>query len=87
MKRDYGERECQKSSTERKILSGKREVITIAPITTSKKLREELAKIDSENITATKKRSKKSALSKTQVQIRRKILHQCVPIVFTYNRK
>ena len=43
--------------------------------------------IDRESISASKKRRRKIAVLKTQVQIRRKVLGQIVPIVFTSNRK
>ena len=56
-------------------------------ITTSEELQEELLTIDRENISASKKRNKKMEVLRTQVQIRRKVLGQTVPIVFTSNRK
>ena len=56
-------------------------------ITTSEELQEELRTMDRENISASKKRNKKIEVLKTQVQIRRKVLGQTVPIVFTSNRK
>ena len=83
MVRENAKRVAQKE----KLCQEKEKLSQLHLIITSKELREELAKIDSEDMTATKKRSKKSALLKTQVQIRRKILHQSVPIVFTSNRK
>ena len=56
-------------------------------IITSEELQEKLLMIDRESISASKKRNKKISVLKTQVQIRRKVLSQTVPIVFTSNRK
>ena len=56
-------------------------------ITTSEELKEELQNIDSEKISAAKKRNKKVTLLKLQIKIRRKVLCQTVPIVFTINYK
>lgn len=54
-------------------------------ITTSEELQEELCIIDRESISVSKKRNKKITVLKTQVQIRRKVLGQTVPVVFTSN--
>ena len=49
-----------------------------------KELEEEMLKIDMmSNISDTRKRSLKIGVIKTQVQIRRKVLRQSVPITFT----
>ena len=55
-------------------------------IITSEELQEKLLMVDRESISASKKR-KQIAVLKTQVQIRRKVLGQTVPIRFTSNRK
>ena len=56
-------------------------------ITTSEELKEELININNENISTSKKKNKKITLLRTQIKIRRKVLCQTVPIVFTTNRK
>ena len=62
-------------------------ILQLHLITTSEELKEELLNIESEKISASKKRNKKITLLKTQIKIRRKILNQNIPIVFTNNRK
>ncbi len=52
-------------------------------ITTAEELEQVLSQIDEENITTAKKKNKKREVLKTQVQIRRKVLGQHVPITFT----
>ena len=56
-------------------------------VTSSDELKDELLAIDKETISTTKKKSKKIELLKTQIRIRKKVLCQTVPIVFTTNRK
>ena len=56
-------------------------------ITWSQELKEEMPKIDTKDISTTKKRSLKTSILKTQVQIRKKVLGQSVPITFTSNHK
>ena len=55
-------------------------------ITSSDELREELHAIDQESMSSAKKK-KKLELVRTQVRIRKKVLCQTLPIVFTTNRK
>ena len=43
--------------------------------------------IDSDNLGAAKKRATKVCFLKTQIKIRKKVLEQDVPIVFTHYRK
>ena len=59
----------------------------LSQLTVSQELEEEMLKIDMKNISATKKRSLKLGILKTQVQIRKKVLGQAVPITFTSNCK
>ena len=56
-------------------------------ITTPEELEQVLKQVDEEKITAAKKRTKKREVLKTQVQIRKKVLSQNVPITFTVNRR
>ena len=56
-------------------------------ITTPEEIVEVLKQVDKEKITAAKKRTKKREVLKTQVQIRKKVLSQNVPITFTVNRR
>ena len=50
-------------------------------ITTSQELTEELLKIDMKNMSATRNRSLKMDILKTQVRIRKEVLGQTVPII------
>ena len=55
--------------------------------TSSDELKEELLAIDKETISTTKKKNKKIKLLKTQIRIRKKVLCQNVPVVFSTNKK
>ena len=56
-------------------------------ITSSDELKEEILAIDKQSISTTKKKNQKLELLKTKIRIRKKVLCQNVPIVFTCNRK
>ena len=78
---------AKKVALKEKMCREKEKLSQLHLITTSSELREELVRIDRDSVSATKKRNKKIDLLKTQVQIRRKVLGQTVPIVFTSSRK
>lgn len=56
-------------------------------ITTSTELHETLQVIDTESISAQRKKSKKISVLKTQIRIRKKVLGQDIRIVFSHARK
>ena len=56
-------------------------------IATSQELHDVIQEIEAENTTDSKKRSKKLALVRTQIQIRKKILKQNIQIVLSRSRK
>ena len=78
---------AKRAALKERLCSEKEQLSQVHLITTSQELQQELLLIERENISASKKKSKKILLLKTQVQIRRKVLGQTVPIVFTSHRK
>lgn len=83
MIKEHTKREANK----KKLYEEKQKLCQLHLITHSQELEEEMLKIDMRDISATKKRSLKIGILKTQVQIRKKVLGQSVPITFTSNRK
>ena len=77
-KREAAQKKCRKE---------KEKLSQMHLITTSKELKEELLKINSEKISPAKKRNKKITLLQTQVKIRKKVLSQSVLITFSKNRR
>ena len=83
MIKEHAEREAMK----KKLYDKKQKLSQLHLITQSQELKEEMLKIDMKDISATKKRSLKMSILKTQVQIRKKVLGQSVPITFTFSHK
>lgn len=83
MIKDHAKREAMK----KRLYDLKQKLSQLHLITTSQELTEELLKIDMKNVSATRKRSLKMDILKTQVRIRKKVLGQTVPITFSSNRK
>ena len=83
MIKDHAKREAMK----KKLYNEKQKLSQLHLITRSQELKEEMLKIDMKDISATKKRSLKMSILKTQVQIRKKVLGQSVPITFTSSHK
>ena len=78
----------KRESMKKKLYKEKQKLSQLHLITHTQELEEEMLKIDMmSNISDTRKRSLKIGVIKTQVQIRRKVLGQSVPITFTSNRK
>ena len=72
---------------ERKLCDEKEKLMEAHLITSTNELMEELNTVDQESLSSAKKRNKKLEILKTQVQIRKKVLNQNVPVVFTTERK
>ena len=86
-KQNMAQENAKREELKKKLHEEKEKLSQLHLVTTSEELKEELINIDSEKISASKKRNKKTTLLKTQIKIRRKVLCQTVPIVFTTNRK
>ena len=78
---------AKREALKKKMHQEREKLLQLHLITTSAELKQELLRIDSENCSAAKKRTKKLSLLKTQVNIRKKVLNQSVSIVFTHYRK
>lgn len=78
---------AKRVALEKKLHKEKEKLSQLHLITSSDELEEDLLAIDKEAISTSKKKKKKIELLKTQIHIRKKILCQAVPIVFTTNRK
>ena len=74
-------------ATDKRLQEEKEKLSQSHLITSSSELKAELESIDKEAISATRKKNKKIELLKTQVRMRKKLLCQTIPIVFTTNRK
>ena len=83
MIKDHAKREAMK----KRLYEEKQKLSQLHLITTSQELKEEFQKIDMKAISATRKRSLKMDILRTQVRIRKKVLGQNVPITFTSNRR
>ncbi len=83
MVKNFARREALK----KKLYEDKTKLSQLHIITTAHELRDELLKVDKKNASATKKRTCKIEILRTQVQIRKKVLGQTLPIKFTSNRK
>ena len=83
MIKDHSKREAMK----KRLLEEKEKLSQLHLITTSQELKEEFQKIDVKAVSATRKRSLKMDILRTQVRIRKKVLGQNVPITFTSNRR
>ena len=77
----------KQKALEKKQAQEKERLSQLHLITTSQELAQAIAEIDSEPITAPKRRAKTLALLKTQIQIRKKVLNQVVRIPYTVSRK
>lgn len=80
---EHSKREIMK----KKLYDEKQKLSQLHLITHSQELDDELLKIDMSNISETRKRSLKIGVFKTQIQIRKKVLGQSVPITITSNRR
>ena len=78
---------AKREAMKKRLYEEKQKLSQLHLITTSQELTEELLKIDMKNMSATRKRSLKMDILKTQVRIRKKVMGQTVPITFTSNRK
>ena len=83
MIKDHAKREAVK----KRLYEEKQKLSQLHLITTSQELEEEFKKIDMKAVSATRKRSLKMDILRTQVRIRKKVLGQNVPITFTSNRR
>ena len=83
MIKEHAKREAMK----KKLYEEKQKLSQLHLITVPQELEEEMLKIDMQSISAAKKRTLKTGILKTQVQIRKKVLGQAIPITFTSNRK
>jgi hypothetical protein len=81
------EENAKRVALEKKLREEKDKLSQLHLVTSSDELKEELLAIDEETITTAKKKNKKIEFLKTQIRIRKKVLCQTVPIVFTTNRK
>ena len=81
------EANAKREAAQKKCREEKEKLSQMHLITTSKELKEELLKINSEKISPAKKRNKKITLLQTQVKIRKKVLSQSVLITFSKNRR
>ena len=77
----------KRKALKKKLCEEKERLSKMHLITTSQELDIALTELDCENISVAKNTAKKLTLLKTQVQIRKKVLNQIVPITFTCSRK
>lgn len=77
---------AKREATKKKLYEEKQKLSQLHLITKSQELEAEMQRIDEKNVSATKKRSLKLSILKNQVQIRKKVLRQAIPIAFTSNR-
>ena len=78
---------AKRVAREKKLCEEKDKLLQSHFIASSDELKEQLDTVDKESPSTTKKKNKKLEILKTQVRIRKKVLGQNVPIVFTSNRK
>ena len=86
-KQNMVQENAKREALKKKLHEEKEKLSQLHLIITSEELKEELININNENISTSKKKNKKITLLRTQIKIRRKVLCQTVPIVFTTNRK
>ena len=86
-KQEMIKKHTKREAMKQKLLEEKQKLSQFHLIASPQELEEEMLKIDMENVSAKKKKALKLNLLKTQVQIRRKVLGQAIPITFTRNRK
>ena len=77
---------AKREALKKKMSKEREELSQLHLVTTSEELRQALMSIDSDNLSAAKKRATKISFLKTQMKIRKKVLKQDVPIVFTHYR-
>lgn len=83
MIKDHAKREAMK----KRLCEEKQKLSQLHLVTTPQELKDEFQKIDMKPVSATRKKSLKVDILRTQVRIRKKVLGQNVPITFTSNRR
>ena len=77
----------KRKALEKKLSDEKELLLNQHIITSSEELAQALGEIDFEGGAASKRKAKKLSVLRTQIKIRKRILNQTIPIVFTHARK